>query len=355
MTNEVAIIENINPVEVFKAGGAQPILDAIRKEVQDEVPDLTTKKGRDRIASQAYKVARSKTALDKAGKALADQLNAQLKPINAERKLIRDELDKLSAEIRQPLTDWENAEKERVESLKSGVQWFSDCCSLADEFGNEYSSENLSEKLALVQSKSIDDSWQEFAADAAKAKDAAIEWLTKAVASKQAREAEALELERLRQEQIAREQKEHEEQIAREAAERAKEETEAKAKAEAERVEREKLEAEQRERQARIEAEQAEQRRIAAEEQAKRDAEAAEQKRLADIEAAKQAEIARQQAEIQRQQQEQAAREADLEHRKAINNNAVNAMMQVGITQEQAQQLVKMMVNGHIPNVTINY
>ena len=128
MTTDIALpaTENINslaPAIIFQKGGIQPILDAIRDEVIGEVPDLETEKGRKQIASLAHKVSRSKTALDAMGKDLADELNAQLKPINAERKLARDTLDALRDEVRKPLNDFEaakeaalRAENERLEA-----------------------------------------------------------------------------------------------------------------------------------------------------------------------------------------------------------------------------------------------
>ena len=116
MGTEIITLETLNeivPADVFKKGGINPILDAIRAEVEGIVPDTTTAKGRNAIASLAHKVAKSKTLIDKMGKNLADGLNAQLKPINAERKLARDQLDTLKEEIRHPLTDWE-AEQKRI-------------------------------------------------------------------------------------------------------------------------------------------------------------------------------------------------------------------------------------------------
>ena len=49
MDTELTTIENINnlaPAVIFKQGGIQPILDAIREELMSEVPDLSTAKGR---------------------------------------------------------------------------------------------------------------------------------------------------------------------------------------------------------------------------------------------------------------------------------------------------------------------
>ena len=116
MGTEIITLDTLNeivPADVFKKGGINPILDAIRAEVEGIVPDTTTAKGRNAIASLAHKVAKSKALIDKMGKNLADGLNAKLKPINAERKIAREELDTLKEEIRHPLTEWE-AEQKRI-------------------------------------------------------------------------------------------------------------------------------------------------------------------------------------------------------------------------------------------------
>jgi len=54
--------------------GLEPYLAKIKEELDSFVPDVTTKKGRDAIASIAYKVAKGKTALDNIGKELVAEL-----------------------------------------------------------------------------------------------------------------------------------------------------------------------------------------------------------------------------------------------------------------------------------------
>lgn len=337
MTNEISVIDKINAVEVFKDGGARKILDAIRNEVSGEVPDVTTKKGRDRIASLAYKVAKSKTALDSAGKSLADQLNAQLKPINSERKIIREELDKLKDEVRKPLTDYENAEAERVSSIKTRIQWFADICIIdRDDIG--ISSSKLSERLASVSLVDIDDSFQEFKSDAALAKNSATEFLTLTIARTEKLEAEKAELERLRKESEEREKAEREKQIAEEAAAKAASEAQeaaAKEKARHEQLIKEAAEREEKMRQDAI--------------QAKIDSDAA-------IERAKLQEIARQVAEKERAERERAARESDIENQRAVNNSAVSSLISVsGITEDQSKQIVSAIAKGLVNRVSISY
>jgi len=68
MSTEIAVLENLNALEVFQHGGTDKLLQAIREEVINDIPDVTTAKGRGEIASRAHKVAKSKVAIDKLGK-----------------------------------------------------------------------------------------------------------------------------------------------------------------------------------------------------------------------------------------------------------------------------------------------
>ncbi len=80
--------------------------------------DASTSEGRDRLKSVAYKVARTKTALDDHGKELVADLKDKAGRIDRLRKVARDFLDDLKERVRKPLTDYENREKERVAALE---------------------------------------------------------------------------------------------------------------------------------------------------------------------------------------------------------------------------------------------
>lgn len=92
-TNEIATIPTKeNALAVFSAAqGLDPFLSVIRAEIDGFIPDVSTRKGRDAIASIAHKVARSKTALDNVGKELVAELKDIPKKIDAERKRQADE------------------------------------------------------------------------------------------------------------------------------------------------------------------------------------------------------------------------------------------------------------------------
>jgi len=213
------------PTEIFRPGGIESILEQIAARARAEVPDATTHKGRSAIASLAHKVARSKTALDDAGKSLVAGWKQQSALVDAERKRARDFLDSLKDEVRRPLTEWEQ-EQERIER-------------------------EAAEAKARAEQ------------EAQRAREAA-EAAEREETQRKLREAEAA----LEEERQKREKAERDAQLAREALEREERER----KAEADRAERLRLEAERKS----MEAE------MLAERKAREAAEAAESKRRAD-------------------------------------------------------------------------
>ena len=247
--------------------GLDPYIKAIRAEVEGFVPDVTTKKGREQIASLAYKVAKSKTALESVGKDLAAKYKEIPKLIDAARKAMREELEALQEEVRAPLTAWENNEKARTEGIKSRIQQIFDLASTSG-----LSSDEIAKRIEAVDAVSIDSGFDEFAGDAAAACVTVRKALVQAHAGALENEAQQEELERLRKEQAERERIERERFIAEQAAQKAREEVEAMAKAEREAAARRELDLKMQAERAEREAEEA---RLAAEKAAKDAAEAA--------------------------------------------------------------------------------
>ncbi|RHZ96493.1 hypothetical protein D1114_07225 [Cereibacter sphaeroides] len=341
---------------MFRAdGGLDPIIARIEAEARSHAPDLTTVKGRKAIASLAYKIAQSKTALDEAGKALNEEARRQINAVDAERRKARERLDALKDEIRAPLTKWEADEDARVSGLKDRLH------RLGNASPNEDTSGDYLALIARVEAAAIDDSWQEFAADAARAKDATLDRLRKGLAQAEQRETQEAELARLRAEAAAREEAERQ-RIAAEEAERARIAAE---KAEAERlarIEREKQEAAERaakEAEARAAAEAARIQREAEEREAalKRAAAEAEERHRREMEEAKRreetaAQAERDRIEAQRRAEEAARqkREADAAHRARIRDDIATSMN--GFTDEAAARLIAdAILDGAIPHV----
>jgi len=392
MTQEIAVIDNTAIAQAFATpSGIDVLIQRIKSEASAEVPDLTTKKGRDRIASLAYKVSKTKTLVDDFGKELVAEEKKRLALIDADRKKWRDECDKLRDEIRKPLTDWEQAEADRIQRHAVAIQQLRELS--APAMGTD--SAAISGLIAQAEAVALGDHWQEFAAAAAKAKDETLAILRFNLQRRQQYESEQAELARLRAEAARREQEdadrraaeakaeaerlaaEREAQRIREAEERARREAEeaaakaradaeASARAEREAAERARIASEQAEARAKAEAEasklreqDAERRRVESEERAKRDAqeaaERAERDRVAAVEAERQRAERQRIAEQEAAAKAQAEREANEEHMRRINREALAGIMAVGISEEQGKALIKAIASGAVPHVSISY
>jgi len=115
----------INGVKLdFVSGTGIDLLVKMVREAAILVPDLSTGKSRQEIASMSGKVSSSKVVLEKLGKGLVDDEKAliadrlkRVDGINATRAKIKTEFDALRDEVRAPLTQWEKdqaAEKARI-------------------------------------------------------------------------------------------------------------------------------------------------------------------------------------------------------------------------------------------------
>lgn len=353
MSTELALVPpKETALQVFQAeNGLDPYLQQIRAEIDAFVPDVSTKKGRDAIASIAHKVARSKTALDNVGKELVAELKEIPKKIDAERKRMRDTLDAWKDEVRAPLNEWEQAEADRVARHTDRIDWLRN----RDDQVAELSAAEIQARIAEAEAVEVGPEWEEFEAEAHRVKAATLTTLQLALTKRQAYEAEQAELERLRAEASQREQKEREERIAREAAEQAQREAEQRAQAErdaaAKREADAKAAAERRELELKLQAEQAEREKL----EAQRRAEQAERDAAERAERAAAAERQRQADEQARQEAEAKAREADIAHKTAVLTSIKETFMRAGVTEEQAKAIINMIRKGEVPSVSITY
>ncbi|MDU4062365.1 MAG: hypothetical protein E7H59_14565 [Acinetobacter baumannii] len=344
--NELQVLEQNVIVAAFgKENGIQELFNRMAEQARSIVPDVSTKKGRDAIASQAYKVSKSKTAVDNHGKDLVAGIKAQAAVIDRDRKAWRDQCDALRDEIRKPLDEWEKAEEDRIQSIKDRISNFD--AGRVDTFST---SDLIQTIISEVEATAIDESFAEFANEAAIKKDAALSSYKKSLEIALKREAEQVELERLRKSEQERLQREHEERIAHEAAERARLEAERKAKEEAERVEREKQEAVAKAEREKREAAEREARLVAEKEAAELRAQHAAEAERKRIEA-------EQAAKLEAERKAEEARLANRAHMKKINNEALSAMMYgvPGLTEEMAKELIRLIAKNEVPNISIKY
>lgn len=318
---DLVVIEKKNAMAVFTNNDQlDPLIEAIEKEARSLVPDVTTKKGRDAIASMAHKVARSKTYIDNAGKDLVAELKALPKQIDESRRVVRERLDALKDEVRRPLTEWE-AEQERIKAEEAMNALHVEALAMNEDFDRRLAARIESDhEMALLMNDAFDREQADKAAEAERQRIAHEEEIKRMAAAAAAREVEQ------------RAQREREEAAHREAV----------LKAQAEQAERDRIAAEKKaeaDKQAAIEAE----RRKAQEEadRIRREAEQREQARL---------------AEEKRKADEQARREADVKHRKAVGTEIVKALLaNTSLTRDQAIEVLTAVKDGRIPHTGISY
>lgn len=318
---DLVVIEKKNAMAVFTNNDQlDPLIEAIEKEARSLVPDVTTKKGRDAIASMAHKVARSKTYIDNAGKDLVAELKALPKQIDESRRVVRERLDALKDEVRRPLTEWE-AEQERIKAEEAMNALHVEALAMNEEFDRQMTARIESDhEMALLMNDAFDREQAEKKAEAERQRIAREE-----------------EIKRLAEEKAKREAAGQAQRGIDAAAAREREAILAKERAE--REQREAAERAEREKQAAVEAE----RRKAQEEadRIRREAEQREQARL---------------AEEKRKADEQARRESDVRHRKAVGTEIVKALLaNTSLTRDQAIEVLTAVKDDRIPHTGISY
>lgn len=329
-TDNVVQVAEDKALAIFTtAGGIDPLLEHIRKEIDAFIPDVTTARGRKDIASIAFKVAKSKTYLDGVGKKLADDVKTIPKKIDATRKQIRDTLDQWRDEVRKPLTDWENAETKRIEGHQALI-------GLLVNAGLNLEGKTAAELRASLVELELSHQFEgaeEFLENYVRARDTSILALRKAILTQVKYEAEQAELAQLRKEAEERKAAELEKQrMQKIEADKQKCIAEALAKqaAEAERITQRAIEAERR-------------------------AECAKQT-IIDAERKAEERIKRETEETKKREQEEIRkREADKDYRAKVNRAAVSALMNEGLTEDSAKTVIAAIVMGKVPAVKIVY
>lgn len=322
---------------LYAPNGLEDYLTQIRQQV-NEVPDLSTAKGRARVASLAAQVSRSKTAIEKPGRDYLKRLKELPKEVEAELRRFVTECDTIRDETRRPLTEWE-AEQERIKKEEEAKRQ-------AEEDRKQFEADH---EIALLLNDKFDRDAAEAKAEAERQRIAHEEELKRQAAEQAKREAaEAAQREidaaaaRESEALLAKERAEREAKDAADLAERnriaAEQKAEADRKEAAEKAERDKQEAiAEEKRKAQAEAD-----RIKREADEKEQTRLAEEKRIAD---------------------EAAKRAADKAHQAEVNNAAIAVLTAAGIDPECAKNCVIAIIKnqnaqlflGQTPPIQINY
>lgn len=219
---ELAIIENLTPAAVFTEKKVDDFLTKLEEEVSKVKLDISTSAGREEVKSLAYKIARTKTTLDDAGKDMTESWRQQTSVVNEERRKIRERLDSLKEKVRKPLTEYEERAKARIAELEGKLN---DIISTKENL-SEATSEQIQDRIANVNDTHGQTVWDEYYQRATYEMQEAIKALEIGLEAAKKREADAAELEKLRKEKVEREQKERDDRIAKEAEDRVRKEAE---------------------------------------------------------------------------------------------------------------------------------
>jgi colicin import membrane protein len=297
---QITNIEEVNldnAPSIYTEKGLKPFIRLVRDELSTHVPDLSTDKGRKEVASLAFKVSKSKSAIEKVGREYLKKLKEQPKIVEAELRDFIKEMDKLRDETRKPLTEWEEeqakikAEEEArisAEKLAAQIEIDHEIALLLDE---KYTQEKERVKAEQVQKQ------QEYEA----------KLKAEAAAQAEKEKAEAIEREKAAQARAIR--------------------AEQLAKQQAEAAEKSRIESEARAKQAVIDA----------------------------AEKAKQDEIDRQKAAQEAERIEQERREANKRHIGKIRRQTKEDLILLGLSESIAKSVVMAIHDQKIRNLSIKY
>jgi len=371
---------------IYAPGALTALVDRLKTEVRGQLAtlDVSIPKDKARIISLSAKVASAKVSLDKAGDSLIEEHRAVVTAVNADRKAMRDDLDAFKIEVRKPVTDLENAEKERVAGHEAALAEITAAAAFSADNWQHLGSIAISERIQELAADFGKRNWQEFSVRAEGTKAIAMRQMDDALFKAQQAEKAVIEAESLRAEAAERAIKEREEAAALAAKQAAERKAEEQARIAREAAEREQKRVEREAQEAEARAKQAEAERVAAEEKAardlveaeerrKREAEQAEARRIADIESAKrreeqaaaqskrnqeaaiEAERQRVAAEKRRELEEAEKRAKNRAHLAAVNREVLADLVALGATEEFGKVLIEGIVKGNVRHTTIAY
>lgn len=174
---------------LYVAGGLNGYLKQIR-ELAKEVPDVTTKKGRDRIGSLARMVGSSKTAIEKPGREYLKRLKEAVKPAEEELRVFTRECDAIRDEILKPRDEWE-AEQERIKAEEAMNALHTEALVMNEEFDRQLAARiEADHEMALLMNDKFDRDREEQRRQAEQALRERDEKLQREAAEKATRDAE---------------------------------------------------------------------------------------------------------------------------------------------------------------------
>ena len=381
-TTDVVTQVSENPaLAILNEEKFEAFYEKLKAEAAKVSGDVSTNKARDEVRSMAFKIAKTRAAIDQARLGLTEEWRTKTAQANTAGKAIKERLESLEEQVRKPLTDWEKAEADRVKAHTDLMT----AITKAEFVGIEDTAESVAERIEWLDSITLDRAihldqleWMQ------RAKERACEKLTAQHVRLIREELERAELELLREKEAlrlaeveaereraeaAKAEAERLERLRQEAIEEAKREAE-EARLEQERKHQAELEAV---RQAEADRKAEEERLEKAREQAALDAKLAAERERAEADKKHQAELEAERAKVAkaeadrlaeqkriadeaaRVERERIAREQDREHRAFVMGAAKMALMELDIPEDKAREVVLAIAAGNIPAVSIRF
>lgn len=156
--------------------------------------DVSTDEGRGAIRSLAHKVTKSRTALEKIGADVTRELKELPNKVIAGKNKFTEEIDKIQAEVRKPLTDYEALEEARKQAHLTKIESLKGYVATRDT-----DQETIRGLLAAAEAVVVGPENEEFEDGYRLAKENAIAGLTAALAARVQYDADQLELAGLRE------------------------------------------------------------------------------------------------------------------------------------------------------------
>ncbi|MBL4759533.1 MAG: hypothetical protein JKY80_01585 [Mariprofundaceae bacterium] len=372
------VLTELQPIAAYNEFRSQ--LAELRASNSTAVFDYEDPKGNKDARSHVFQLRKTRTAIDKARKKEKESSLEYGRQVDKEAKEIMSEVEQMIEVHNVPLKAIEAKEAERKKEIESKFDMIISIGLV--EIGESIT--DIKDSIEKLSRLTPDDSFDEFMAEATREHKKSKESLNAALVSAIKVEAEKAELQKLRDEQVTRDRLERDKRIAEDArktaekkAEYARIESERKLEAERQAVKKAQDDAEQKAKNDRLEAERKiEAQRIAAKESQER-AELEKQNAIKREETLKlEAEAAKKRHAMEQKQavidaekrvkreaeEKQSAenaeikkREANKKHKAKINNRAVDCMVAGGINKDIAKELVMLIANKRIDNVSISY
>jgi len=157
-------------IEFFsKKENLEPLIAFVKKEATATIYNVKIKKDRDAIGSTAFKVSKSRKALEDAIKASLSDMETRVKATKAVSKYMESELNSIREDVLAPRNVWQaeqdKIEEERIDNIRTSI----DNIKLMSHLSGVETKEQIANLIEGVEVIDVSEGFEEFASEAAQA------------------------------------------------------------------------------------------------------------------------------------------------------------------------------------------